>query len=264
MKYFSWNRYLTYRNCPLRYKNIYILRKERTVSQDDYHFLYGSVMHSLVESFYKNSLWEMRKECVNTLRSQAKSFYKNLLRESKVLWHKPHRKSQEELLEEILNDVPKITAAIKKYRLLSKLVFPEQNLRADLSGYKIGGRTDLILHRQEGLTLIDGKGSKNKSDDHREQVLFYALSYYLAYKKIPKFSGVWYFRETQIDWHAFKIEDLKRLSNLIITALKAIEQEKFEVTSKRDNCFWCEYKNTCSVHEDHLDTPYGKVIEAFL
>lgn len=262
-RYFSWNAYRSYRDCSLRYKNIYILKKAHTVMQDDYNLVYGSVMHEVTEAFYKQALWKLRKDCGKKLLELAREIFKKVLRESKIIWTKPKRKTPEELLVEILADVPKIIEAVKKYSLLSKTSYSEYSLKAKLANHLIGGRADLLLPRKEGLTLIDGKGSKNKDSDHREQLLFYVLCYYLSKKEVPKFSGVWYFRQAYIEWHSFTAADLKRLRDMILDAKDSMNKGIFEPTAKRENCFWCEYKNTCLVQKDHLETPYGEIVEAF-
>ena len=231
--------------------------------QDDYNLVYGSVMHEVVEDFYKQELWKLRKDCGEKLIELAKFYFTKILKESKIIWTKQKRKTPEGLLEEILLDIPKLIEAVKKYKLLSKTALTEYNLRANLSEYKIGGRADLILNQTEGLTLIDGKGSKGKDPDHREQLLFYVLCYYLSKKQIPRFSGVWYFRECRIEWFAFKVEELKQLRDKILRSRKLIGEGIFKPTEKRENCFWCEYKNTCLVQKDHLETPYGEIVEAF-
>lgn len=264
VKYISWSAYRTYRDCSLRYENIYITKKKPTMVKDDYNLIYGSTIHEVVEAFYKQKLWQLRKDCGKRLSEIAASSFSKILRDSSVLWNKPKRKTPEGLLDEVLADVPKILDAVKRYKLLSNVALAEYNLRATLSTYKIGGRLDLLLKKKEGLTLLDGKGSKNKQADHREQVLFYVLCYYLANKTIPKFSGVWYFRQASIDWFPFKLDDLKRLRDMVLKACKLIKQGVFKATEKRENCFWCEYKNTCLVQKDHLETPYGEIIEAFL
>jgi len=260
--YLSWNAYLAYVKCPLRYENIYITKKPATVIPDDYNLIYGSVLHQVCETFYKKELWRLGKGCQDRLLIVAKESFSKILQKGHILWGKPERKTPEALLQEILRDIPKVIQAVKKYRLLGSPVFVEYEVVTSFMSSKIGGRLDLLISCPQGLTLLDGKGAKHRDPEHSKQLLYYVLSYYLLKKEIPKFTGIWYFREGIVEWFSFTGNDLKELENSILKVLGQIKSKEFKPTEDKQNCFWCNYKNTCQKNVDDLETPYGEIVEA--
>jgi CRISPR/Cas system-associated exonuclease Cas4 (RecB family) len=262
--YFSWNAYWTYKQCPERYQKIYITKVPVTKVLDHYNLIYGVAMHELVELFYKSKLWKLKKECVGRLKQIATKNYTKYIQGHTILWGKSGRKSESELLEELLNDIPKLLTVIKEQKLLSLNVQAEADLRAKLSSFTIGGRADLLVTKPEGLFLIDGKSSKNPRPEHRTQLIYYTLCYYLANRAIPKFVGIWYFRKSKIQWLDITLKELEELRDDIIRVKSLIRQEKFPRAKTKNPCFWCDYNNVCGKSQDHLETEYGQIVEAYL
>jgi len=262
--YFSWNAYWTYKSCPARYRKIYITKTPVTKVLDHYNLVYGVVVHEVVERFYRDKLWKLKKDCSNKLAQLARELAVKYIKSKTILWDKPNRKSASELIEEIVGDVPKLLAVIKEQKLLSPDTQSEYNLRAKLSSFTIGGRADLLVNKPEGLFLIDGKGAKNSRPEHRLQLIYYTLCFYLNKRVIPKFVGIWYFRESKIKWLDITSKELKELRDDLIRVKTYIREGKFPLAEKKDNCYWCDYNNVCGKSVDHLETEYGQIVEAFL
>jgi hypothetical protein len=153
----------------------------------------------------------------------------------------------------------------------------------DLIGYinkytPIGGRADLIIRREDsGVTILDGKNSKRYKDGrggsmtytNPDQLRWYALCYYLAYKKLPDRLGFVYYRypygdplmdvdgvpvldemgnqkiEEGVEWVPFTMDDIKGLGQRAVDASRAMFKEQFDPKPTPKTCRFCDYESVC-------------------
>ena len=183
-------------------------------------------------------------------------------------------------MKEVIRDgVMGYMRTLKHHRLLG----PYAQAEEDLVGYvnkwtPIGGRADLILRRDDtGVSILDGKNSRRYKDrkgnwmtyTNPDQLRWYALCFYLAYRVLPDRLGFVYYRypygDTYLDpdgkpvlnedgtekledgivWVPFTMDDLKGLGQRANDALRAMKREKFEATPTPSTCRFCDHEAVC-------------------
>lgn len=138
----------------------------------------------------------------------------------------------------------------------------------------VGGRPDVIFRRADtGITILDGKNSKHKGRyTDPDQLRFYAMCFYLAYRQMVGRLGFVYYRypygapvldkdgnptgevETGIDWVDFTKDDLRGLAKRCVDARRAMNRKKFDPTPVPKHCRWCDYEEVCDARQDQISS----------
>lgn len=136
----------------------------------------------------------------------------------------------------------------------------------------VGGRPDVIFRRADtGITILDGKNSKSKGKyTDPDQLRFYAMCFYLAYRQMVDRLGFVYYRypygapvldkdgnptgetETGVDWVDFTKDDLRGLAKRCVDARWAMNRKKFDPTPVPKHCRWCDYEEVCDARQDQI------------
>lgn len=254
-------------------------KKPVPVKRSEHHAVMGTAIQAVIERFYNDQLWLVLSpvQLRDRLMELAEQEFKLELARNYIDWHKSP--SREELEKFIKDAIRGYMRTLKQHHLLG----PYAKAEVDLIGYvnkytPVGGRADLIIRRDDtGVTILDGKNSKRYKDGrggmmtftNPDQLRWYALCYYLTYRKLPDRLGFVYYRypygspmvdvdgvpvldemgnqkiEQGVDWVPFNMDDLKGLGQRAVDATQAMQKEKFEARPTPKYCKYCDYESVC-------------------
>lgn len=254
-------------------------RKPIPIKKSEHHAILGISIQWAIERFYNDSLWLVLDPITlkKRLLDLADEIFRVELSKKYVDWREVgDRMDGREGLEKLIRDaIMGYMRTLKQHRLLGPYAKAEVEMLAYVNKYTpIGGRADMIIRREDtGVTILDGKNSKRYKDPKTgkytltytdpDQLRWYALLFYLTYKKMPDRLGFIYYRypygtpivsenvmegdeiEEGVDWVAFTMDDLKGLAKRAVDAMKAIDREKFAPNASPQNCKFCDYETVC-------------------
>ncbi len=144
----------------------------------------------------------------------------------------------------------------------NKLLGEYAQCEVDLVGWltpeiALGGKADLVLHRQSEVMILDGKNSMTRGKyTNPDQLRWYGLVHYLQHGKIPDKLAFIYYRFpagtledgkvlTGLDDVSVTKDDLSRLSDMVLNARKGMLAGEWHATPKPPNCKLCPYETVC-------------------
>ena len=254
-------------------------RKPVPEKKSEHHALMGTAVQSVVEKFYNDQLWRLLSptQLRDRLMELADQSFKLELARSYIDWRKaPPREEMEKLIKDAIRGYMR---TLKHHHFLGTYARAEVDLVGYVNKYTpVGGRADLIIRREDtGVSILDGKNSKRYKDGHGgsmtytnpDQLRWYALCYYLAYKKMPDRLGFVYYRypygnpmcdvdgfpvldemgtqkiEDGVEWVPFTMDDIKGLGQRAVDATQSMFKEHFEATPTPKTCKFCDYESVC-------------------
>lgn len=249
-------------------------KKPKPFQKSEHHAVMGTAIQWVIERFYNDELWRLLKpvQLRDRLLEMSVESYKLECARRHIDWRVTGMTSDE--MQKIVRDgVMGYMRTLKKHMLLGPYAKAEVDLVAYVNQYtSIGGRADLIIRREDtGTTILDGKNSKRYKDGKGglmtytdpDQLRWYALCYYLSYRKKPDRLGFIYYRypagdlvldvdgndtgekELGIEWVGCTDDDMKGLAERAIAARKAMDKESFGATPSYKVCKFCDYESTC-------------------
>lgn len=262
-------------------------KKPVPVQSSEHHAVMGIVLADFWEWLYNDEEWRYPQGVVDRILEKAKKEFSRLCLVKHIDWRlAPER---EEMWQTIEQGIRGYFTTMKAQKLLGPYAKSEVDLGAYIDQYTpVGGRADLILRREDtGITILDGKNSKRYKGKKKgegwitytdpDQLRWYAMCFYLAYKVMPDRLGFVYFRypygmpkldlqgneieildpstglptgeverEEGVDWIPFDKEDLKGIAQRAKDALRAMDKEKFEATPSPSVCRMCDYESVCA------------------
>lgn len=165
-----------------------------------------------------------------------------------------------ELLHTCLEGVRGYLRTMVAQRLVGEFAKAEVNLLGYIDpDNPIGGRADLLIRRKDdGVMILDGKNSQSKGK-HTDpnQLVWYALCFYIVYGRLPDKLGFIYYRypydpdtgETGVDWVDFDAGDVKGLAARAVAARRGMYRHEFDPTPSPDNCRYCDYESICPARQ---------------
>lgn len=267
--------------------------KPRPLEDSKHHALMGIVLAAVIEDFYNDELWRMSNGLKERLEELTRKKFLFELGRTHIDWRKAP--SQDEMLRVCSDGAVNFVKTLKKHKLLGSYARSEVDLVGFIDKWNpIGGRADIVFMRPDtGVTILDGKNSQEHWDRQNNRPIFYtdedqlrwyALCYYYAYRKMPDRLGFVYFRypdgytweeeaaryrqETELGpTHAWKIkvaefyetrepsegvkwvdftrDDLKGLAARAVEARKGMNKERFPATPSPSNCRFCDFETVC-------------------
>ncbi len=243
----SYSEYSVYLKCPKRY-NLEVNNVEPPEQQSMYFAVYGL----LVESFFKLYTNSILKKGITVTDEQIYAIMRRLwtkvLNESYVVWTDPWcRESSEHIFMTAYEDV------IKNINTFDFWEYAQSEISFDIVLKKtqdiLSCRMDFIINRPDGtVEILDGKGTyKMDKTVDVEQLYFYALVYYLHYKKLPDRIGFLYYKFKTIQYLDLDMSIINDFKNKLSIVKRAIKQDKtFEAkVGISKQCKWCAYKSNC-------------------
>ena len=163
--------------------------------------------------------------------------------------------TRSELLNVCLEGVRGYLKTMVANKLVGQYAFAEVNLLGYINeDNPIGGRADLLLRREEGVVILDGKNSAHKGrHTDPNQLVWYALCFYVAYGRLPEKLGFIYYRypydpatdETGVEWVEFDPGDVKGLAVRAVEARAAMYRHEFDPVPTPDVCRYCDFESIC-------------------
>jgi len=252
----SYSAFKQYKTCSKQYDLKRVKKQEPPVKDSKHNAIIGSVVQRVYEDFYNDELWRRGGKTSDTLIERTEKYYYEFLADNYVDFNDPRCRfaTSTEPLKECYEIVPKVLEGIKREGFLGPYAKSEVNIKVRFgSSDFLLGYIDFIIRRQDGqVLLLDGKASK-----HREkyvdvqQLYYYALMFYLRYKKLPDKMGFYFYRfaddpELAMDWIPVERAKIKELKMEIEEVIEDIRKRRFKANPHYSHCQWCPYEQICS------------------
>lgn len=248
--YLSYSGRRKFLNCGYSYELEYVRRLP--VVRDPTDSLFGSIIGRVVEVFYRDSLWarpDVVRACLNEIGPAMTYVFSKEKFDADA-----NRDYVRGLRAELELYVPPSIRTIQAHRLVA----PVSRAELDLSvvhgtpetgvRIKIGGRTDIALQfDRETSWILDGKASKHRERyADAEQLIWYAVQYYLKFHVVPTRIGFiyWRFPNDPVQWIDLDEEKLRRSLATTVQAAKDILAKKF-APNPNPACTLCPYRSKC-------------------
>ncbi len=251
----------------------------------------GIVLANFWEWLYNDEEWKHPQGLVDRMLEKARKDFSRLCINKFIDWRvAPGR---DELWDTIEAGIRGYIRTMKHKRLLGPYARSEVDLTCYIDKWTpIGGRADLIIRRsvdgKDEISILDGKNSRRYKARPKkgvkpgfitftdpDQLRWYALCFYLSYRRMPDRLGFVYFRypygqekvdvegevipvigdnglvtgenetESGVEWIEFTRDDLKGIATRAKDALRAMGREKFEATPTPKGCKFCDYEIEC-------------------
>lgn len=292
-----WSNVEMYQECPQKFlwyrgwKDIDLgagpgKKKPIPERQSEHHALMGSVIAKVFERLYNDELWREPKTLKQTLIEITEKEFEREFRERYIVWRKnDHDKvwfrspMKAELLQTCIDGITGYLKTLKHNKIIGTYARSEVDLSTSIDkNVRIGGRADLITRRDDtGVSLYDGKNSGTVGRyTSPKQLMWYALCFYQAYRKLPDNLYFIYFRypygtpKEEIrgnlpegEWTGlvhvpFTMDDLKELAQDAKKVYWAMQKKKFAPTPSPSVCKFCEYESVCDARKSQRQANAAK------
>lgn len=260
--------------------------KKKPIQRSEHHAVMGIVLADFWEWLYNDEEWK-HPGFMDRLIEKARKEFGRLCLSKHIDWRMaPDR---DELWQTIEDGMRGYVHTMKAHKLLGPYARSEVDLTAYIDKWTpVGGRADLIIRRSDtGITILDGKNSRRYKNPRKtgprmitftdpDQLRWYAMCFYLAYKKMPDRLGFVYFRypygatkldehgeevdildpntglptgevekEDGIVWVDFDKDDLKGIATRAKDAIRGMNRGKFEANPVPSKCRMCDFETVC-------------------
>lgn len=114
---------------------------------------------------------------------------------------------------------------------------------------KLGGRADFIhTNDNKNVWILDGKASKWKDKyTNPEQLIWYAVQYYLKFGTAPSRLGFFYYKfpKDSLKWIEYGESDIRASLTQTFEVSKKIKLKMFNASPSEESCKFCDYKLIC-------------------
>lgn len=252
----SYSAYSQYKKCPKNYDLQRITKKPPPVKDSKHNAIVGTVVQQVFEDFYNQEVWRKKAQTSEVLLAKGEEYLWQYMEKEYVNFDDPRCRfaGPTEPLNEILQIIPKVLTGIKREKFIGPYAKSEIKLRVrfGLEDFLLG-YVDFIIRKKDGtLLLLDGKASKHREKYIDEtQLHYYALMFFLRYKKLPDKMGFFYYRfaddpEKAMDWIPIDKAKIRDLRKDIEEVLYQIKKKQFTATPSTKSCQWCPYQTVCS------------------
>jgi len=237
------------------------VKKETPPEKDSRHnAIIGSVVQHVFEDFYNKELWRKGAQTSEMLLQLAENYLWEYVETEYVDFDDPRCRfsGPSEVLDEIIDMVPKVLQGIKREKFLGPYSKSEIDIKVRFGQEDfLCGYIDFVIRKaDDSILLLDGKASKHRDKYVDEtQLYFYALMFYLRYKKLPDKMGFFYYSfaddpELAMDWlevDPAKIRDLRKDIEDVMWEIKQNKKKRldFPANPVAKNCQWCQWEAQC-------------------
>jgi CRISPR/Cas system-associated exonuclease Cas4 (RecB family) len=252
----SFSSFKKFRDCPKHYEYYKIKKVDPPVEDSKHNAIVGSVVQRVFEAFYNEEIWRKGRKTSEELYKRSELYYKEYLSQNYVNFNDPRCRfaNSSEPLVEIQEILPKVLQGIKREKLYGEYAKSEIKLqvRFGLEDFLFGYVDFIIKKDEDDIWILDGKASKYREKNvHVEQLYFYALMFYLQYRKMPSRLGFYYYRfaddpEQAFDWIDVDVAKIKALKTELEDVIYAIKKRQFQANPQPSHCRWCPWESVCS------------------
>lgn len=255
-------------------------KKPEPLKQSRHHAVMGIVIAAVSERLYNDEWWRDPKTLTDRLKEAVK---KEFNYQTSKPWNWIDYRmagTKSSLIKTCEDGILGYLRTMKEHRLLGEYARAEVELLGWIDKWNpVGGRADTIIRRSDtGVTILDGKNSKSKGKyTDPDQLRWYALLYWLAYRRLPDRLGFVYYRypygtpmedekgepvlgedgvqmiEQGVEWVPFTKDDLRGLAQRAVKARRGMEKGKFEATPSPKTCRFCDYETVCPERQAQKD-----------
>jgi len=245
INYHNWRDFV---ECPKKFHMIHVERVLPTVPVNEYFTIYGKLIQRFFELYC--NIWRFKTPYLfkEIIQERMEKILDGMLITMEVNWSVPGAKlGRDKILEKAVTDA----STIMEGPTLNYFLATQSEVSIDLKlsdGNVINGRIDFIHHNVDKSTLVfDGKGTSTKGKNiSREQLLFYALLYYLHYKSLPEHLGFFYYHLDEFEPVTYTLDMLNSFRARLSLDIKAmVSGARKEATPSAKSCKHCPYLNTC-------------------
>lgn len=258
----SYSSYDTYLNCPKKFK--YQVDRVPPPAKDSRYFaLYGITIESFFKDYVNKYIPNKVKLDDDKIKNILTNIWNRILDNNYVDWNDIWvKQGPEDIFLDVYDDV---LANIKAFDFWDKCR-SEVSFYIALrnSGDTLSCRTDFIRDIGKGeVEILDGKGTKHMDRPNPEQLLFYALLYYLKHRKLPSKLGFLFYKYQVIKYIDFNKDLLIQFKNKLALAKKAIKvDKKFKALPKLTKvCRYCIYRYICDEYKEKTEKNRKKIEE---
>lgn len=289
----SYSGYKQYKNCPKQYW-LKRIKKQTPPEQDSRHnAAIGTVVQRVYEDFYNEELWRKGAKTSDELLARAEVYLWEYVENEYIDWDDFSCRftGPTDVLAEILEMVPKVLTGIKREKFLGPYAKSEIDIKVRFGqeDFLLGYLDFVIRTPEDELLLLDGKASRHRDKYVDEtQLHFYALLFYLRYKRLPDRMGFFFYHfaddpEQAMQWidvDKAKIRDLRRDIEDVIYEIKQGKKKRstFEANPVAKNCRYCLWESVCDERlqqksanrkkraskQPQLDVDFGDKATAFI
>lgn len=252
-------------------------KKPLPVQRSMHHAVMGIVIAAVSERLYNDEWWKDPKSLPQRLVDEVdKEWAYQTSKERNWIDYRVAG-SKASLIKTCKDGILGYLKTMKHHRLLGEYARAEVELLGWIDKYNpVGGRADAIIRREDtGVTILDGKNSNSKGKyTDPDQLRWYALLFYLAYRQLPDRLGFVYYRypygtpmedsdgnpvldedgkqkiEQGVDWVPFTKDDLRGLAQRAVKARRGMDKEKFQATPSPKVCRFCDYETVCPERQE--------------
>jgi len=226
-----------YYTCPKKY---YFASVIKIPLPTDWHFMYGSAVHSAISQYYLRKITGGKP----TLRSLIVDFETAFTNEGFIT-----RGQEEERKRTGIETLRRFFDEDQKINLIPDKV--EDRFEFSEDSVKVRGRYDLVIKRGGEIEIWDFKTSdvRDQKDADRRirestQMMIYALAWKKKYGKIPRTTLI--FIESDLKGSkVFEKKDLQKAKNIILDIASGIRRQNFKAKPDQRQCRICPYKDIC-------------------
>jgi hypothetical protein len=243
--------------CPKQYWYRYIIKDP--TRGDPRTSMFGSIIGKIFEWFYERRYWADKDpvaSCVSSIPEAIELVYLNesYLKGTNPGWEK-------ELQDNLEKYVPSGVQIIRSERFLTPHSKAEVDLTVtyqkndDSIPIKLVGRADFIHATDlKSVYILDGKASKYREKYvDSDQLIWYALSYYLKFQVSPVRLGFvfWSFPDRPVTWIAYDSDAMRKVLNDTTIVAQRVMDKDFSPTPSGE-CHRCNYRDKCEEGQKYL------------
>jgi len=245
ISYHAWKDFM---ECPKKFRLQHVERAAPTVPVNEYFTLYGK----LIEKFFQIycNLWRFKTPYLypEVIKERLERLWLGIDLSSVVNWSAPFvTKTKDQIFEEVFKDI----CAIMESETLNYFLNSQSELTIQLTlanSNILSGRLDFVHNNlDKSILIFDGKGAGTKGKNvSPEQLYFYALLYYLHFKRMPDQLGFFYYKFNCFEPIAFDLDTLNEFRTKVSLGVKAIVSGAVQdPTPSAKACKYCRYLNGC-------------------
>lgn len=252
--------------------------KPNPVRTSRHHAVMGLVIGNVIERLYNDELWREPEGLTSRLVAMVDKEWDRVASKPKNWVDYRVAGTRAELVKVCKDGVRGYMSTMRAHRLLGEYARAEVEMlgwvrptgASRAASIPVGGRADLVIRRKDtGIRILDGKNALTKSKyTDPDQVRWYALLFYLAYRELPTSLGFVYFRyphgapvldsngqptgeiEQGVDWIPFTRDDLRGLAQRAVEARRAMEKQQFDAKPVPSNCKFCDFESVCPARQE--------------
>jgi len=247
ISYTAWE---AYTECPKKFFLEHIKKAPPTTPSHDYYKLYGLIVQKFFEVFCNR--WRFRTPYIfpEIIHEKLVVLWEDLLKTVTVDWDASYAvKQKDEILDEAYTDVCIIMDSLNQNYFLNSRSEVEITIRLKDS-HSINGIIDFVhtdYMAGNSVVIFDGKGTRTVGKNiDKNQLLFYALLYYLSTKILPSTLGFFYYKLNVFSPLFFNQDVLNEFRIRLSADIKAMTTcAEYVATPCAKSCRYCLYLTGC-------------------